>query len=379
MSERLFLVTGATGFLGREFIVRLLGSGARALITTRRKGEESEAEAAGRLRKIVEETQPGSSFERAEVVFGDVTAPGLGLPASVISRLEAEREPVQIVHGAAEVRFDLPWEVMHEQNVVGTENVLALARRLADRGKLSRLDYVSTAYVAGERTGICREDEIDLGQQTRNAYERSKLAAEVVIERERKAGLPVTVHRPSIIVGDSRTGRASSFKVLYWPLKLYARGQWKTVFGRPDCVMDVVPVDFVADAMMCLLSEPRAAGGTFHLVAGPERQSTIGELVKIVERFFDRGRVRYVDPDLYLKYLRPMIRPLIKLTRPDVADKGKVFLPYLRSNPSFAVDRARALLAPAGIEPPRVSEYFGSILQFARDTDFGRLGAGARG
>jgi hypothetical protein len=116
------------------------------------------------------------------------------------------------VHGAAEVRFDLPWEVMERQNVLGAENILALARRFAERGKLHRLDYVSTTYIAGDRRGLCREDEIDLGQGHRNEYERSKRVAELAVDRERKKGLPVAVHRPSIIVGDSRTGKASSFK-----------------------------------------------------------------------------------------------------------------------------------------------------------------------
>lgn len=377
-NDAIILVTGATGFLGRELLVRLLSLKRPLLITTRRKDNESIEQARARLKAIVDETERDVPFDHAEVVFADVSEPGLALDPKVLERLQRDG-PVHLVHGAAEVRFDLPWEVMRKQNVVGSENVVALAKRLADAGRLSRLDYVSTAYVAGDRTGLCKEDEIDVGQKSRNEYERSKLQAELVVDRARQSGLPLAVHRPSIIVGDSRTGRASSFKVLYWPLKLYARGQWKTVFGRPDCPMDVVPVDFVADAMMKLMSDPRSLGKRLHLTAGPNRQSTIGELVKLVERHFNKGTVRWVDPDLYLKYLRPMIRPLIKLTHPDVAEKGKVFLPYLKTNPTFAVDQASALLGESGIHPPKLTDYFGTILRFAAESDFGRNESRATG
>jgi hypothetical protein len=131
-------------------------------------------------------------------------------------------------------------------------------------------------------------------------------------------------------------------------------------------------VDYVSDAMMHLMFEPRALGRTVHLTAGPERQSTIGELVLMAERFFQKGKVRYVDPDLYMKVFRPLVLPLIKLTKPGVAEKGRVFLPYLTSNPSFAVESATELLAGTGLVPPRVADYFGTIMRYAQETDFGR-------
>jgi thioester reductase-like protein len=367
-----FLVTGATGFLGRELMARMVRRGLPLAIATRPKEDETPAAARARLGAILEETDPGIALGETEVVFGDMTEANLGLAPELLARLESGDRPIQIVHGAAEVRFDLPWEVMERQNVLGAENILALARRFAERGKLHRLDYVSTTYIAGDRRGLCREDEIDLGQGHRNEYERSKRVAELAVDRERKKGLPVAVHRPSIIVGDSRTGKASSFKVLYWPLKLYARGQWKTVFGRAECAMDVVPVDYVADAMLHLMFEPKALGRTVHLAAGPERQSSIGELVSLAERFFQKGKVRYVDPDLYMKFFRPLVLPLIKMTKPGVAEKGRVYLPYLTSNPTFAVDQAAELLRGSGLTPPRVVDYFGGIMRYAQETDFGR-------
>ncbi len=368
MSARV-LMTGATGFLGREVLLRLLARGDHVHVTTRLKPGEGLADADARLRALVRGLDPTVSLERLVVVRADVTEPRLGLGEADVDALLHGDAPVHVLHGAAEVRFDLPREVMERQNVVGTRNVVALARELAARGRLARLDYVSTAFVAGAYVGVAPEAPASDSAPPRNEYERSKRLAEAEVWG---SGLPFCIHRPSIIVGDSRTGRAASFKVLYWPLKLYARGYWRLVFGRPGCLVDVVPVDYVADAMLALLDTPEALGRAFHLAAGPARQARIDVLARQAERFFRRRRVRFLDPDFYFRWLRPVLLPLLRLFRPGLAERGRVFLPYLTDNPAFATDAAEALLAPRGLTPPRVEAYFDVIMAYARDTDFGR-------
>lgn len=367
-----YLLTGATGFLGRELCARLLLSGADLLVTTRRKNDETLDGARDRIGAMIVKCDPNVSLERFSVAFGDVTEKNFGQDAETEAWIARKNEPIQLIHGAAEVRFDLPYPVMKKQNVEGTGQVVQLASALHARGLLRRFDHVSTTYVAGDRTDVALETDADVGQRARNDYEKTKLEAELLVYRARDAGLPITVHRPSIIVGDSRTGHASSFKVLYWPMKVYARGRWRTLFGRPDCAIDVVPVDFVADAMMALLPRDEATGKTFHLAAGPERQSTIAELVALAEAEFQRGRIRYLDPDFYMRWLRPMILPILKLVRPDVAERGGVYLPYFRANPTFDVAQASAILTPLGVVPPRVQDYFGAILRYAKESDFGK-------
>lgn len=368
---RIFL-TGATGFLGRELLLRLVRGPAEVMSLVRPREGEGGADALARIKRLVTELDPAAPIERLSITTGDVSAPELGLSPEGRAFLLEGPGPIHLIHGAAQVRFDLPWEEMEKQNIRGTENVLAWAWRLHEQGRLHRLDYVSTTYVAGDRTDLVLESELDRGQTPRNGYERSKLIAEQLVWSAQKDGLPVTVFRPSIIVGDSRTGRASSFKVLYWPLKVYARGRWRTVFGRPDCPVDVVPVDFVADAMNVLLADPAAVGQCLHLAAGPERQATIGSLAAMAQRFFDGPKVRYVEPDFYMKYIRPFVHPILKALRPDVVNQGVVFLPYLRSNPSFDVKVAEKLLSPHGISPPPVESYFETIMGYARDQAFGR-------
>ena len=127
------------------------------------------------------------------------------------------------------------------------------------RAQLRSLAYVGTAYVAGERTDLVRESELAVGQSYRNTYEQTKAEAEALV-RSRLGSLPGVILRPSIIVGDSRTGVTSSFKMMYWPLKIYARRLWRTVPGYPDAVLDIVPVDFVAAAVARLAFDEAALG-----------------------------------------------------------------------------------------------------------------------
>ena len=195
--------------------------------------------------------------------------PNCGLDAAAYQRLSAET--TRVIHSAATVRFDHSLDEARRINVEGTRRVLDFA---AGVRQLRSLAYVGTAYVAGERSDLVRESELAVGQSYRNTYEQTKAEAEALV-RSRLGSLPGVILRPSIIVGDSRTGVTSSFKMMYWPLKIYARRLWRTVPGFPDAVLDIVPVDFVAASVARLVFDEAALGSTVHLCAGPRGSATI--------------------------------------------------------------------------------------------------------
>ena len=189
MSRRV-LLTGATGFVGREVLVRLLKNGESVLVITRPRGStETLDDARARLLDIVDRTDASADPRALRVGFGDVTEPGLGLCPADHEWLRGDT-PVHIVHGAAQVRFDLPYAELQRQNVDGTGHVLDLAQELHQRGLLLRLDYISTAFIAGDRETLALEGEIDVGQTHRNGYERSKMNAELEVARRRQSGRP---------------------------------------------------------------------------------------------------------------------------------------------------------------------------------------------
>jgi thioester reductase-like protein len=362
------LLTGATGFVGMAVLARILDRTDRHVVVLVRA--RSQAEADGRLEALMSSlfVSPGRYAGRVSAVCGDLTAPALGLGAT--REWIAERVG-EIIHGAASVAFNLPLPESRSINVEGTRRVLELAHDCAARGNgLRRMTYVSTAYVAGDRHGCAQEAELDAGQTFRNAYEQSKHEAERLVRSEQRR-LPLTVVRPSIVVGERDTGWTSSFNVMYGPVRAVAAGAFPAMPGRRDGTLDIVTVDYVADAILALAGSPAAEGGTFHVVAG-ERATTLDELRHLAARRFRRRAPRLIPPRLYRSVLHPlMLRRADPATRRRM-ERSEAYFPYLSLDLRFDDRGARELLDPLGIRATPISECFDTLMDFAEAARWGR-------
>ena len=363
------LLTGATGFVGMELLARYLQrTDRRVYVLVRAPNERA---AATRVeRALVCLFGFGHPYAaRVTTVRGDVTRAGLGLRG----RRDALAERVnEVVHSAASVSFDLDLQAARAINVAGTRRVLELAERCQQRGAgLRRFSYISTAYVAGQHRGCFSEDDLERGQRFRNTYEQSKFEAERMVT-ERRERLPVTVLRPSIVVGARDSGWTASFNVLYWPLRVFSRGGYAALPARGEAPVDVVPVDYVADATFALSQAPEAEGATFHLTAGADA-SSVGELVELASAFFKRPAPRLIDPLLYRRVLHPL---LVRGARDErhrhSLRRTETFFPYFDMNVRYDDRRARVALRASGIEPPPLRTYFDRLVQFALAADWGR-------
>jgi thioester reductase-like protein len=332
------LLTGATGFVGREILSRFLERDRRHVFALVRA--ENDDQAAERL--------PG--HERLTAVAGDIEQRNLGLAAGSSERLR--REITTVLHCAASVSFDMPLDESRSVNVEGTRRVLDFARSCT---RLERLSYVSTAYVAGEPGGLFREDELAVGQHFRNPYERSKFEAELALRSE-GSDLPLQILRPSIVVGDSTTGRTSSFNVLYGPLKAFARGQIPAIPADRDAPVDIVPVDYVADRVHELAT--RGPDGTFHLVAG-RNATTVGRLLEMSSDELGRSEPTVLPPRLYRRWVHPWLRRKYRGLR-----RLEVYFPYFAMRVRFDDRR----LGPG----PRVEDYFHRLVRYAQAAGWGR-------
>jgi thioester reductase-like protein len=332
------LLTGATGFVGREILSRFLARGDRHVYALVRADNDNEA--AGRL----------PAHERLTAVAGDIEQTGLGLADDASERLR--REVGTVLHCAASVSFDMPLDEQRSVNVEGTRRVLSFARSCP---RLERLSYVSTAYVAGEPDRLFREDELAVGQRFRNPYERSKFEAELALRSE-GAGVPLQILRPSIVVGESTTGRTSSFNVLYGPLKAFARGRIPAIPARRDAPVDIVPVDYVADRVHALATG--GPNGTFHLVAG-RNATTVGRLLELSSEQLGRSEPAVLPPGLYRRCVHPWLRRKYRGLR-----RMEVYFPYFSMRVRFDDRR----LGPG----PRVESYFHRLVRYAQAVGWGR-------
>ena len=217
-----------------------------------------------------------------------------------------------------------------------------------------------------------------MGQEFRNAYEQSKFEAECLVARWR-ARLPVTVVRPSIVVGERETGWTASFNVLYWPLRAFSRGAYAAVPARRDAPVDVVPVDYVTDAIAALGQVPEAEGATFHLTAG-QHVSKVGELIELASAFFERPAPQLIEPTVYRRVVHPLLLRASRSERTRRAlRRSEVFFPYFAARNSYDNRRSRAALHGTGIEPSPLRDYIGKLVEFALAADWGRRQLPRRG
>jgi long-chain acyl-CoA synthetase len=359
------VLTGGTGFLGGEVLARLLERGEDPVYVLVRAEDEERAgdRLAALLESLLGSAEPWT--HRAIAIRGDVTQPWLGMNPRDRDWL-ADRTD-RIIHCAASVSFTMGLDEQRRINVDGTRRMIDLARLCAQRGGLETFAHVSTAYVAGTHAGGFREEDLDLGQSFRNAYERSKFEAEVIVH-ERGWDLPVQILRPSIVVGDSNTGWTPTFNVLYGPMKAFARGAYPAIPARRSTPVDVVPVDFVADAVLALAGHP---GTTYHLTAG-KLASSVAELIELGSAAASKPRPRVLPPWLYRRLIHPLLVRSGSQARRNALRRSEVYFPYFAMRTRYDNSAARAALAPAGLDAPPLASYFDRLMSYAQAAHWGR-------
>ena len=342
------LLTGFPGFIGRPLAARLIAADAEARVVA--LVERSMLDAARAAAAEID-------ADRIELLAGDISERRLGLADDDYERLRAEIR--RAYHLAAIYDLAVPLEVAQRVNVDGTGNVVELC---AAAERLERLAYVSTAYVAGLRRGVVYEHELVMGQAFKNHYESTKFQGEVWV-REYLDRVPTTILRPAIVVGDSRTGETQKFDGPYFILRVIAeverRGRPIPNFGRSAAPVNVVPVDFVVEAIVAVAADPAAAGETLHLV-DPE-PLTAAELTGVLSNEYagrpPRGRI---PPPIAAASLRlPAVRERLGGTPVES-------IAYLNHPVRFDTRRAVDLLVPHDLVPPPFTDYADAMVSFFR-------------
>ena len=368
------LLTGGTGFVGGEALKRYIDRSDHDLILLVRAADE--AKLAKRATTVLE-THFGDRADevakRVTFLRSDLLKEGLGLSDEDKDRIAAEVD--HVVHCAASVDFGATLEFSREYNLDGTRRIIELCERIQAKGTLRRVDYVSTAYVSGNRNDVVREDELsNKGIGWANFYEQSKFEAEALIRGWRDQGHPVSIYRPSTVVGDSQTGATPNFNVLYWPLRVYARGWWNLMIGFEETPVDVVPIDYVADCLVNLsLKGDSTIGRNYHLCAGPDMVCKIRDLATAASEAFGQPYPKFVSPEMFWKVYQPAIEKNASAAQWSLIKQGTVYMPYFVRSPLFDTTNVVTDLQDTGTRAvPPVNDYFDILFKYCIDTDWGR-------
>ncbi len=346
-------VTGFPGFLGSELVPRVLRRAADALVVCLVQSKFRGL--AQRRAEQIERSEP-SFLGRIRIADGDITQKDLGL-ANVA---ELARDTVEIFHLAAVYDLSVARDLAMKINVEGTRNVLAFAERAPG---LRRLHHVSTCFVSGRHPGLFTERDLDVGQEFNNSYEESKFFAEVAVHEAMKAGLPATVYRPAIVVGDSRTGATQKYDgpyfVIRWILR-QPRLAIMPVIGRPESFfVNIVPCDYVV-AAIDRLSAIEASSGKVYQLADPEPLS-VDRFLRAIAEATQHRMIRVPLPLRVAKAAIDRVPGVFALMKiPSSA------IDYFVHPTEYTNLEAVRDIADARALPPHVDEYLPTLVAFMR-------------
>jgi thioester reductase-like protein len=348
-SETLF-ITGFPGFIADRLLERLARNPCRFLLLVQPSFIGRARDEMARIAQLA-----GKPVDDFQILEGDITDAELGLtPANAARVLE---ETTRVFHLAAVYDLAVARQLALHVNVEGTTHVLEFARRMHH---LRHFHYVSTCYVAGKREGVILETELRHEAGYRNFYEESKYLAEMEVDK-RKDELPITVHRPAVVCGDSETGETVKYDGVYYLIHYLL--SWPNVLsliniGNHKVSLNLVPVDFVVDSMAALAFDERAVGKTVQL-ADPSPLTT-NQLFNAIARSINGKRSRITAPAKWVRFFL-MLPP-----SPRITGLPHHAVPYFFVKQLYDTSAARELLAPHGIECPPFEGYVDRIVDFAR-------------
>jgi nucleoside-diphosphate-sugar epimerase len=292
-------------------------------------------------------------LENFAVVEGNITLENLGMTAEDLKVVRAET--TSVFHLAAVYDLAVERDLAYRVNLEGTRNVNEFVKSLAN---LRRYNYISTCYVAGRREGVIYENELEHDAGFRNFYEETKYLAEMEVEKL-KPEVPVTIFRPSVVVGDSHTGETIKYDGIYY-LILYLR-KFPALLrfinvGNSLVKLNLVPVDFVVEGMAALARDENAAGKTLAL-ADPNPLTTEELFNEIAEALSGKKSVVKPPPAL-------VERSLMLPFSPPVTGLPHSGVPYFFLSQTYDTSVAQALLASHNIACPSFPSYVKNLISF---------------
>lgn len=344
-----FFITGFPGLIASRLLQQLAIHDTKFLLLVQPALADR---ARQEIAELAHETQrPAEDFT---ILPGDISAPDLALSQHDLDL--ARSETTRIFHLAAIYDLAVSRELGLRVNLGGAQNMNRFARSLR---RLRHYHHVSTCYVAGKREGRILESELRHDAGFRNFYEESKYLAEIEIE-SMKSELPITIHRPAVVCGDSKTGETAKYDGVYYLINYLL--QWPGALsllniGNHVVCLNLVPVDFVVEAMSALAMDEAAIGKTVQL-ADPNPLTT-HQLFNAIAKSINGGRSRITVPPSWVQFFL-MLPPSPRIT--GLPHHG---VPYFFVKQTYDSTQAQQLLDPHGLHCPPFQSYVDTIVDYA--------------
>lgn len=346
-TETIFL-TGFPGFIAERLVERLAGADTQFFLLVQKQFTEK---AIGDVEKLSQKMH--IPLENFAIIEGDITLENLGMSDEDLETVLAETTDVH--HLAAIYDLAVEKNLAYRVNVEGTKNVNEVVKKMPN---LRRYNYVSTCYVAGMRTGEIPENELAHDAGFRNFYEETKYFAEMEVEKL-KAELPVTIFRPSVVVGDSETGETAKYDGIYYVIfyyKKFAPLLRLANVGNKNVTLNLVPVDFVVEGIAALSKDEKAIGKTIAL-ADPNPLSTAEICDAIIEALTGKKSIITPPPSLIEFSLNLPFSPMLT----GLPHDG---VPYFFLEQTYGTTASEKLLKAHGIACPSFKDYAKNIVKF---------------
>lgn len=354
-----YFVTGATGFIGRFVVQRLLARDpANQVFALVRAGSEYKLEA---MRERL-----GVDAKRLVPIRGDLTQKTLGVSKRDCDDLAGRID--HFFHLAAIYDLSVDENTQRYVNIEGTRSALKLAETL----KAGCFHHVSSIAAAGLYDGCFTETMFEEAGPLPNAYLLTKHESEALVRNESK--LPVRIYRPSMVVGDSATGEMDKIDGPYYLFKLVQKlgdliPAWFPLVNIEGGWFNIVPVDFVADALVHIAHQPGLDGQCFHLTA--DRHYRLGELMNLIAGVADAPKASVQIPQRLFTSVPSLVRKgaqspvhLVMSQALETLDIPADAMQFMTYPTTFDNHQAKAALAGSGIEAPELESYAQQLWDF---------------
>jgi len=341
-------MTGFPGFIAKGLVARLAKYDTQFFLLVQKNFIEK---AMRDVEEIVQKT--GTPLENFALIEGDITEENLGISRDDLEILR--RETTDVYHLAAVYNLAVEKDLAFRVNVEGTRKVNEFVKTVPN---LRRYNYISTCYVSGNRKGVIYETELEHDAGFRNFYEETKYLAEREV-KQLKGELPVTIFRPSVVVGDSQTGETVKYDGIYYLINYLKMSPSLLRFvnvGNKDVKLNLVPVDFVVEGIAVLAKDEKAIGKTIAL-ADPNPLTTEELFDAIAEVMTKKKSVIKPPPSLVEKTLMLPFSPAMS----GLPHSG---VPYFFVPQTYDTSIANELLAAHGIACPNFKSYVRNLLEF---------------